>query len=152
MLVLLCFQVRVRGSYRLEVTIYSYSNPNNQDFDGGCCEFQIVCSDPCETYFLFCLRNIDHDVLDSTCPLGAWSTSHSPISATTISFTPGQTIVSHVPNPIVFTGNSWPVSLFILRTHNLQKLLSCSSSCMHNHTRFTGQLPANGPSQRSGQS
>ena len=102
--------MRVSASYRLEVTVYSYSNPGNQDFDGGCCD--IFGCGTCETFFLFCLRGRDHSVLDSTCSRGAYSTSHAPISAMTITFTPGQDIASNprVPNPLVFTGNSWPVS------------------------------------------
>lgn len=102
--------MRVSASYRMEVTVYRYSNPGNQDFDGGCCD--IFGCGTCETYFLFCLRGRDHAVLDSTCSRGAYTTSHAPISATTITFTPGQDIVSNprVPNPLVFNGNSWPVS------------------------------------------
>ena len=106
-----CVQVHVSASYRMEVTVLSYINPNNQDFDGGCCDLDITC-EPCETYFLFCLRDIGHSVTDDRCTRGAYNTSHAPIRSMSIIFTPGQDIVMNprVPNPLVFTGNSWPVS------------------------------------------
>ena len=106
-----CVQVHVSASYRMEVTVLSYINPNNQDFDGGCCDLDITC-EPCETYFLFCLRDIGHSVTDDQCTRGAYNTSHAPIRSMSIIFPPGQDIVMNprVPNPLVFTGNSWPVS------------------------------------------
>lgn len=36
-----------------------YHNPDNEDFDGGCCDWP--CSNNCDMYFSFCIRAKDSD-------------------------------------------------------------------------------------------
>ena len=93
----------------LQVDVESFSNPNNLDHDGGCCEFEpSPCTSLCDYYFLFCLQPVNYAF--SFCPLGAINTQDGgTITGQTLNF--GSTILGH-PNPLIFTNTGqWPVSL-----------------------------------------
>lgn len=109
----------MEAKYRLTVKAHSYSNPGNQDHNGGCCD--VPCSNDCDNYFEFCLRAQGWSQTSVLCPLGFFSSEGTSIEADSITF--GDQISSNLENPLVFTGNEWQVS------EVLCELLRYSSYC-----------------------
>ena len=63
--------------------------------------------------FFFCLRGYNYSPShrdDWNCPLGTRSSIGFPISTSSITFSVGPNIAGSLTNPVVFTGDSWPVS------------------------------------------
>jgi len=79
--------------------------------DGFCCETLTPgdCEDDCDNRFLFCLQTRNVPIGSEVCPLGNYSTGN--ISGDSMVFNVGQDLEEGVPNPLVFTGPRWPVSL-----------------------------------------
>ena len=101
-------QGAVSGTYRLKMRLVQYSNPSNIDLDAACCD--VICSNPCDVYMVFCLRSIHSEATSASC----WqqkSTQSSPISTNLInSPTTGPLYTgSPLSNPITFSGASYPV-------------------------------------------
>lgn len=110
----------VVADYRLEVRAHTYSNPQGVDSDINCCES--FSSPPCpendcDTNFIFCLRNLGatRDSNPTNCPLGSFQTEDDFVENT---FTFDSQFIErpNVPNPLVFTGASWPVQFHFLFT------------------------------------
>ena len=110
-------QIEVSCDYVFEVQAFSYRNDDGTDSDGFCCDGALTpppCSiiffnDQCDNRFTFCLRSPGTPNSDTTCPLGFYSTG--VVGDDDFFFqTP---ITSSVPNPMVFTGTTWPVRLMI---------------------------------------
>ena len=107
----------VSSSYTLYVRANSYSNSYNTVADGTCCNqfatsscnYWLCLNCQCNNYFTFCLRayGASHDGNATLCPLGSYKTGD--IGDDSFSFG-SSSIDSGVPNPLVFTGNVWPVS------------------------------------------
>ena len=101
----------LKADYVLEVQVERYFNvPHTRD-DGFCCEVprDAVCADDCDNRFLFCLQTHNIPVGSEVCPLGNYSTG--VVSGDSMVFNVGQDLEEGVPNPLLFTGPRWPVSL-----------------------------------------
>ena len=116
----------MEADYRLEILLSSYNNPTHQCAECGpggslgCCEGDRngACSENarCNNMFIFCLRPLETSNLDFTfCPLGENSTRRIS-RGDNIEFGLGEQIVSGLPNPLVFTGDRWPVSRSLIVT------------------------------------
>ena len=109
----------VNADYRLEVTVHTYSNTMQVRNNGGCCD-SLFASPPncpdneCDTWFTFCLRvfNAIRDSDPSNCLDSATPSSYETSDAIHGNIINFQGFVQSpdVPNPLVFTGPSWPVS------------------------------------------
>ena len=95
------------GSYRLRMRAVSWSG-NGRDANGECCECcpLLGCIDNCDNYFIFCKRPHGYDTSSEECPGGSYQTGD--LGGDNVTFS--SPIDSGVPNPLVFTGTSWPVS------------------------------------------
>lgn len=113
----------MRADYRLEVTAHVYSNPESVISTGYCCDRRYHrndrppnCDDRerCDTGFTFCLRNLGtpHDGNPVRCPLGRYETIEE-VGGDYITFSMPFIERPNVPNPLVFTGSVWPVSLIL---------------------------------------
>ena len=96
-----------RATYYFYVEVNEYSNPQNKDKNGNCCDLD--CS-VCENYFIFCLRQSGYDQTSNTCPYGVFSTSGNAQAGSNLQFSAGTNLDSSVTNPLQFAGNTWPVS------------------------------------------
>lgn len=45
------------GKYTLKIKAVQYHNPDNEDWDGGCCDPLLFSCGTCDLYFVFCIRN-----------------------------------------------------------------------------------------------
>lgn len=114
----------MEADYRLEIRLFRYNNPTHQCAEcgpggsPGCCDGDRdgdrdgSCSEDarCNNMFIFCLRPLETSNLNFTfCPLGENSTRLIS-SGDNLEFGLGQQTVSGLPNPLVFTGDRWPVS------------------------------------------
>ena len=96
------------AGYELEVRLLSYSNPTSLRFTGDICDNIFS---PCDNSFTFCLRfpgdfrNTDR----FNCSLGGPVTTVTFQDDDSIDFS-SMTMIGSLPNPLVFTGDSWPVS------------------------------------------
>ena len=96
-------------NYVFEIMVHSFSNDNHLDANNDVCDNSIFCTgdscEECDNQFTFCLRHYGGPQNDDTsfCPLGSTQTSDA------IVFSSLTSLVSSVPNLIVYTGNSWPV-------------------------------------------
>ena len=106
-----------RSTYTLQVEVFSYSNPEHRDFEGACCDFALGGCGRCETDFRFCVRAHGTPAMTNSCPSSSvyFTTGTLPDSASSYNFnTQGEIYPgANVFNPLVFTGNSWPVSLVV---------------------------------------
>ena len=110
--------VELEATYTFEVRAINYANSQHKDSNGVCCELLRTsgctpwwCAHcECDNKFNFCLRNSGtaRDDNVGNCPLGSYSTGE--IGDDSFSF--GSTsVASGVPNPMVFTGSVWRVSI-----------------------------------------
>lgn len=91
----------------------SYSNPRSMDSGGEMCEGSpCVLGCECDNQFTFCLRpqggSRSDDDMD--CILGSSQTSNAFPNSDFMSFAEVTDLGNSVLNPVVYTGNSWPVS------------------------------------------
>ena len=118
--------LRCTGTYYFYVELQSFNNPGNEDYDGGCCD--VGCGS-CDNYFILCLRQPGYNVYDDFCPYGSFSTSSDPDSGSALTFTTGpNALATHVPNPLEYAGNTWPVSVnrWLGLVYVFSKLYTCS--------------------------
>ena len=100
---------RAEASYDFYVELQSFSNPSNQDHDGGCCDFN--CG-TCDNYFVLCLRQAGFNEGSNSCPYGTHSTAANPVSGSSLQFNTGHdALAPNIPNPARYGGAVWPVSL-----------------------------------------
>ena len=102
-------QHMLKADYILEIQVEQYFNLQHTRNDGFCCEIADDCEDDCDNRFLFCLQTHNIPIGSEVCPLGNYSTGN--ISGDSMVFNVGQDLEEGVPNPLVFTGPQWPVSL-----------------------------------------
>ena len=100
------------ADFQVDIHLASYVNTKHILKSGFCCDRSSSpssCQDPCDNQFTFCLR-----------PTGAEEGNYCPINGTIYETTSsisdhiefeGESIDEGVPNPLVFTGETWPVSL-----------------------------------------
>lgn len=103
--------------YTFEVQVLSYKNPTSQRADdrrSRCCDGMgdPNCNDQCDNIFVFCLRNSGHSQSDTieNCPLGRYKTNQFENNDAIIFSTSFIDQEANIPNPLVFTGDVWPVS------------------------------------------
>lgn len=101
------------ASYVLEVMVHSYSNPSSQGSDGEGCDVPCIpetCE--CDNQFTFCLRpqSGSRDSDQTFCQLGGSQVTSVFSNSDLISFDGIRSIGPAVSNPVVYAGNSWPVS------------------------------------------
>ena len=117
--------IQVAGDYVLEVEVLRYENQRSVRNDGFQCS--AGGTSPCNNHFTFCLRpshyptTIPAGAIDvrAECPLGSYATSN--ITGDDLTFTVGEDLNGGVPNPLIFTGIRWPVSVIVVYT------LQCSA-------------------------
>ena len=107
--------VPAKCTYTLQVRVRSYSNPQQKDYEGKCCDISLFNCGACEPDFKFCARSYGTSATYNTCPSSSvyYTSAAIPGSPSSYNFnTQGQLYSgAGVNNPLVFTGNSWPVSL-----------------------------------------
>ena len=118
----LCFQSHVTADFILEVQVLTYSNPTHlaSAFDGNCCDrSDIEISPPicigvgtiCDNSFSFCFREADsEDDSKNNCSYGQSTTELIQQNSDNLTFTVGEEFPGGVPNPVIATGQRWPVS------------------------------------------
>ena len=105
----------MEANYTLEIMVHGYRNPTHQSlgqalFRHGCCEGDrdLPCS-PCDNQFQFCLKNITGEMYDG-CEIGYMESELVAEDDDDLTFSPGDDI-GGLTNPLLFSGESWPVSL-----------------------------------------
>ena len=112
----------MRSDFVLEVHVRSYNNPTHgakSPIEGEvvCCDDENAlppnCRHPCDNRFIFCLREFgrnDSNLSSQSCPYGRNATDHYN-NNDNLTFTIGEDFPGGVPNPVVFSGTNWPVSM-----------------------------------------
>ena len=105
----------VRGDYQLEAQLVSYASATHRRYNGFCCSgMQFLnngsCSGNCANRFLFCLRPTGFGQESDACPTGKSLVTGVVDGGDRILFEPGKDLDDGVPNPLVFSGKTWPVS------------------------------------------
>ena len=94
--------------------VHSFFNDNHLDADNDVCD-TVFCPgercEECDNRFTFCLRAFGGSRNDDTsfCPLGGAQTTMTFHNSDATDFSSVASLGSSVPNPIIYTGNSWPV-------------------------------------------
>lgn len=98
------------ASYVFEVRLHTYSNPNHRDRDGDC-ESLCFSNCDCDNQFTFCLRHQggSRSTDTSSCSLGGRSQRTGVFDSNDFIIF-NSNLGNGVSNPLVYTGNSWPVS------------------------------------------
>ena len=97
----------------------SYSNPSSLDFNGDTCDLTnlfISGTERCDNIFIFCLRSqgsSQQDTDSESCGLGPPQITDAFDNSDNINFRDMTTLGNSVSNPIVFSGERWPVRLDI---------------------------------------
>ncbi len=107
----------LQADYILKVHVLSYASTTHSKVDGLCCDRPNesgMCYQHCDNNFTFCLRPNGLDSSDTSCPMGTYKTGN--ISSDMMEFEDGVDLDEGVPNPLIFTGENWPVSLLILNS------------------------------------
>ena len=102
----------VACTYTFEVRAHTYSNRYHYDYRGRCCDHwwrRRNCRKPCDNRFNFCLRSYGASRNNNAndCPLGARRTAKVYENDDYFNF---PSPMGGVPNPMSFSGSSWPVS------------------------------------------
>lgn len=123
-------QHEATADYILTAQVLSYASTTHVKYDGFCCLRS--CTQPCNNRFKFCLRPHGMGTGNDTCPTEEYVTGD--ISNDNMTFSLGRELDEGVPNPLVFTGKSWPVSLHNINTPiqkktKTNKLIIISVSC-----------------------
>ena len=101
----------VQASYTFSVRAIRYSNPSHRSDDRGYCD--TIFHRECENKFKFCLRPFGTSLgsNENNCPLGSYPRNrHTEVIGGDVFDFGASQIANGVPNPMVFTGNEWPVS------------------------------------------
>lgn len=98
----------VGSSYILRVEVHSYASSTHVRDTGLCCRISL-CTD-CNNNFKFCLTNVE-DVI-GTCQDSTEQYTTQTIATDMEEFDIGTDLDIGVPNPLVFTGERWPVRSF----------------------------------------
>ena len=101
---------------------YLYSNTESENSNGDPCDTPCISNFcKCENQFTFCLRPLSgsHNTDTGDCTLGASETTGVFRNSDGDSFDDVVDLGNGVPNPVLYTGNSWPVSLVICIYHTM---------------------------------
>ena len=109
-------QLALATTYTFEARLHLYSNPEWKNGNGDPCDTLCVgdfCK--CDNQFTFCLRPLSssQDTDAEHCTLGASKTTSVFRNSDGKSFDNVVDLGNGVPNPVLYTGNVWPVSLVI---------------------------------------
>lgn len=94
----------------MSVELFSYVSTKHILKNGFCCDIsnsQSECQDDCDNRFIFCLRRTGSGGL--SCPSNSTTYQTSNTSPDFVIFSSGVDIDDGVPNPLIFTGERWPV-------------------------------------------
>ena len=97
----------------MEVMFRSYSNPGSLESSGSDCDSWPLCSIcKCDNTFRFCLRPYtdSHSTDANDCSLGGSLLTGVFYESDNMSFIDVTDLGNAVSNPVLFTGDSWPVS------------------------------------------
>lgn len=112
-----------RAGYILKVQVFSYASTSHLKSSGFCCRTPAstdsTCTQDCNNRFSFCLRPPGIAPDNSTCPTPDWTYTTGTVSDDMMEFESGRDLDANVPNPLVFTGESWPVSVTKQWTHTI---------------------------------
>jgi hypothetical protein len=104
-----------QAEYILKVELNRYLSNTHTRTDGFCCETldHFPCAMECDNSFFFCLQWSNQSMLDGggSCPLGNYSTGNISRDDAVFPAGPGEYLDQGVPNPMLFKGASWPVSI-----------------------------------------
>lgn len=107
-------QYCARADYILRIQLLSYASIPHTKYNGFCCGAQDqasgICIEDCSNRFRFCLRPTGFSGESDACPESQVLVT-GPISDDRMEFESGVELDDGVPNPIVFTGKRWLVSL-----------------------------------------
>jgi hypothetical protein len=83
-------QVTVFGDYSLQISLASFSNPEERNAGGDCCvnntlPQQVVCPGSCNTTLWFCVQDVNAPPSEVTCPFGVGIIPQSLSSLTILS-------------------------------------------------------------------
>ena len=116
------------ADFVLEVQVLTYSNPTHlaSAFDGNCCDRSVIEISPpicigvgtiCDNSFSFCFREANgredtdsEDDSKNNCTYGQNTTDLIQRNSDSLTFTVGEDFPGGVPNPVIATGQRWPVS------------------------------------------
>lgn len=101
--------------------MHSYSNPSSQESDGDDCDILCIleaCG--CDNQFTFCLRpHLGSRSTDKTfCPLGGFQRTSVFSNSDIMSFDGILSLGASVSNPVLYAGDSWPVSYIMVNFSN----------------------------------
>ncbi len=104
------YELQVQADYELTAQVFSYRNPSHRGLsipDGQCCDG--ACTNDCDNRLTFCLRP-----QGTTDPDLTQCSVDEPLYTTTTTGTDDQVFLNDnllgLPNPLIFTGDTWPVS------------------------------------------
>ena len=102
------------ASYELSVEVVSYASSSHARDDGLCCD-NSQCVDDCNNSFNFCLLRPGAD-LNSTSDVDPCLNSSEQYVTGVVGgdmreFVIGENLDDGVPNPLLFTGERWPVRI-----------------------------------------
>ena len=95
--------------------VHSFTNNNHLDAEDEVCD--IFCSDDrceeCDNRFMFCLRNFGdfRSGNRAFCPLGGAMETMAFDNSDAMIFSSLTSLGNSVLNPVIYTGNSWPVRI-----------------------------------------
>ena len=94
------------ATYKLEIMVHSFFNPGRLESNGNRCDIH----NNCDNRFTFCLRpsTESRSTNKSVCTLGQHQTGI--FSSDNINFAGLTDLGNSVSNPMVFSGETWPVS------------------------------------------
>ena len=109
----------VRADFQFELKLIRYHNPSHRLAPNErCCDSDLgltQCVDHCDNSLHFCISPPGHGQGD--CSLGQLSTGplivKDPARSDDVPFGSGEYIADSVKNPLVFTGQEWPVSSLV---------------------------------------
>ena len=108
-----------QARYTFQIRAVNYYNPNNQDWDGGCCDYGFFSCGTCDVYFRFCIRAAGSNPSNAH---GCWASMQTSSDITTNNYnfpTSGELYSgANVYNPMTFSRNeAWPVSTVTSNNH-----------------------------------
>ena len=106
-----------KASYEFKIFVIGYQNPTHQKEDGGCCEIQ-DCTNPCDNAFIISVGEANNsDDGDEDNNMVIFETDLIKNDDDNLSFNFENGTIGNLNNPILVSGDVWPVS--IIEYHSL---------------------------------
>ena len=99
----------VKTSYEFKMFVIGYQNPTHQIEDGRCCELQ-DCSNPCDNAFIISVSKTNNSNDDD---MMIFKTGLIKLDDDDLSFDLENGTIGNLNNPILVSGEIWPVSINI---------------------------------------